>query len=306
MVLHRNWPTLDTTRSLRPWLFGVAFRVVRTHRRRRAREAPHAGAGPGGRRPHPGGVAARTGIAGPAVGRAATCPRVASVRRHQARPGRSRGHRHRARAVHHEVRRLRAGSTRDARSWPPPCAGCGRKGRGDEAPRFRPRAGAGGLARAPRRSSGSVPPELRARVLARARAIARRASAIPPAPPLPLRRRCRRAPRARRRLLRIALAASIAIAGAAVGAVAALHGRTRSRARGRVAGAPAPGAEPFPVTSVGSPRREPPATRRGARSRRQAAAPGARRCRRAIRSPPSSSCFSALMPRTRDATSRSR
>lgn len=42
VALHRNWPNLDTTRSLRPWLFGVAFRVVRTHRRRRAREAPHA------------------------------------------------------------------------------------------------------------------------------------------------------------------------------------------------------------------------------------------------------------------------
>jgi RNA polymerase sigma-70 factor (ECF subfamily) len=41
VVLHRNWPTLDTTHSLRPWLFGVAFRVVRTNRRRRAREAPH-------------------------------------------------------------------------------------------------------------------------------------------------------------------------------------------------------------------------------------------------------------------------
>ena len=38
LVLHRNWPTLDATHSLRPWLFGVAFRVVRTHRRRRARE----------------------------------------------------------------------------------------------------------------------------------------------------------------------------------------------------------------------------------------------------------------------------
>ncbi len=42
MVLHRNWPTLDTTRSLRPWLFGVSFRVVRMHRRRRVRETPHA------------------------------------------------------------------------------------------------------------------------------------------------------------------------------------------------------------------------------------------------------------------------
>jgi len=42
VVLYRNWPDLDTTRSLRPWLFGVAFRVVRVHRRRRARETPFA------------------------------------------------------------------------------------------------------------------------------------------------------------------------------------------------------------------------------------------------------------------------
>ncbi len=42
LALYRNWPTLDTSRSLRPWLFGVAFRVVRTHRRRRARETPYA------------------------------------------------------------------------------------------------------------------------------------------------------------------------------------------------------------------------------------------------------------------------
>jgi RNA polymerase sigma-70 factor (ECF subfamily) len=40
VVLHRNWPTLDTTRPLRPYLFGVAFRVVCAHRRRRAREVP--------------------------------------------------------------------------------------------------------------------------------------------------------------------------------------------------------------------------------------------------------------------------
>ena len=39
-VLHRNWPTLDVTRPLRPWLFGVAFRVVQAHRRRQARETP--------------------------------------------------------------------------------------------------------------------------------------------------------------------------------------------------------------------------------------------------------------------------
>ena len=28
VVLHRNWPTLDTERPLRPYLFGVAFRIV--------------------------------------------------------------------------------------------------------------------------------------------------------------------------------------------------------------------------------------------------------------------------------------
>jgi RNA polymerase sigma-70 factor (ECF subfamily) len=41
VVLHRNWPTLDTTRPLRPYLFGVAFRVLSAHRRRRSREIPH-------------------------------------------------------------------------------------------------------------------------------------------------------------------------------------------------------------------------------------------------------------------------
>lgn len=42
VVLHRNWPTLDTSRPLRPYLFGVAFRVVCAHRRRRKREIPFA------------------------------------------------------------------------------------------------------------------------------------------------------------------------------------------------------------------------------------------------------------------------
>lgn len=37
-VLHHNWSTLDTTRPLRPWLFSVAFRLVRTYRRRQFRE----------------------------------------------------------------------------------------------------------------------------------------------------------------------------------------------------------------------------------------------------------------------------
>jgi RNA polymerase sigma-70 factor (ECF subfamily) len=38
VVLHRNWRTLDTDRPLRPYLFGVAFRILYAHRRRRARE----------------------------------------------------------------------------------------------------------------------------------------------------------------------------------------------------------------------------------------------------------------------------
>jgi RNA polymerase sigma-70 factor (ECF subfamily) len=41
VVLHRNWPMLDLTRPIRPYLFGVAFRIVCAHRRRRAREIPY-------------------------------------------------------------------------------------------------------------------------------------------------------------------------------------------------------------------------------------------------------------------------
>jgi RNA polymerase sigma-70 factor, ECF subfamily len=41
IVLFRNWTDLDTTRSLRAYLFGVSFRIVCAHRRRRAREIPH-------------------------------------------------------------------------------------------------------------------------------------------------------------------------------------------------------------------------------------------------------------------------
>jgi len=38
VVLYRHWPTLDTTRPLRPWLFNVTFRVASAHRRRHSRE----------------------------------------------------------------------------------------------------------------------------------------------------------------------------------------------------------------------------------------------------------------------------
>jgi RNA polymerase sigma-70 factor (ECF subfamily) len=40
MVLYRNWPTLDTGRPLRPYLFGVAFRIISAHHRRWSREVP--------------------------------------------------------------------------------------------------------------------------------------------------------------------------------------------------------------------------------------------------------------------------
>jgi RNA polymerase sigma factor (sigma-70 family) len=38
LVLYRRWSTLDMTRPIRPWLFGVTFRVLCASRRRRARE----------------------------------------------------------------------------------------------------------------------------------------------------------------------------------------------------------------------------------------------------------------------------
>jgi len=40
VVLHKNWSTFDTSRPLRPYLFGVAFRIVCAYRRRRVRERP--------------------------------------------------------------------------------------------------------------------------------------------------------------------------------------------------------------------------------------------------------------------------
>ena len=40
VVLHRNWHTLDHSRPLRPYLFGIAFRIVSANRRRRVREIP--------------------------------------------------------------------------------------------------------------------------------------------------------------------------------------------------------------------------------------------------------------------------
>lgn len=41
VVLRRNWANLDATRSLRPYLFGIAFRIVSAHRRKWRREVLH-------------------------------------------------------------------------------------------------------------------------------------------------------------------------------------------------------------------------------------------------------------------------
>jgi hypothetical protein len=100
------------------------------------------------------------------------------------------------------------------------------------------------------------PPELRARVLARARVTVAAGGATPrfPARDLPPAPRVR-APRGRR-LVWIAFAASFAVAAGAVGAAAALYGQ-RARAP-QIAGperaVPGPNA---PLTSVGTPASEP-------------------------------------------------
>lgn len=40
LVLRHTWQDYDPTRALKPYLFGIAFRVAATHRRRRWREVP--------------------------------------------------------------------------------------------------------------------------------------------------------------------------------------------------------------------------------------------------------------------------
>jgi len=40
VVLYRHWDTLDQSRPLRPYLFGIALRIVGAQRRRRVREVP--------------------------------------------------------------------------------------------------------------------------------------------------------------------------------------------------------------------------------------------------------------------------
>lgn len=41
LVLDRNWKKFDQTRPLRPYLFGIAFRVVASRRRKSGREVAH-------------------------------------------------------------------------------------------------------------------------------------------------------------------------------------------------------------------------------------------------------------------------
>jgi hypothetical protein len=105
----------------------------------------------------------------------------------------------------------------------------------------------------PCRVERRVPPELRARVLARARAVVAGDMVPPvgfsePSPP----RRARG-----RRVFQIALAASLAVTAAAAGAMAALHARSSHlwKAASPDSAAPAP---LVPVASVGSPVTEPP------------------------------------------------
>ena len=40
LVLRRNWRQYDPTRALKPYLFGIAFRVAASHRRKRWHEVP--------------------------------------------------------------------------------------------------------------------------------------------------------------------------------------------------------------------------------------------------------------------------
>ena len=53
LVLDRKWPEYDASRPIRPYLFGIAFRVVASRRRRQRREIPDALEEPLGTAPQP-------------------------------------------------------------------------------------------------------------------------------------------------------------------------------------------------------------------------------------------------------------
>jgi RNA polymerase sigma-70 factor (ECF subfamily) len=40
LVLHKNWAACDRGRPLRPYVFGIAFRIAAAHRRKQRRETP--------------------------------------------------------------------------------------------------------------------------------------------------------------------------------------------------------------------------------------------------------------------------
>ncbi len=46
LVMYKRWDDYDRDRPLRPWLFGIAFRVASGQRRRGARELPSGGEEP--------------------------------------------------------------------------------------------------------------------------------------------------------------------------------------------------------------------------------------------------------------------
>jgi RNA polymerase sigma-70 factor (ECF subfamily) len=53
LVLRRTWSEYDPTRPLKPYIFGIAFRVAASHRRRHWREIPFAVVDEQDNAPHP-------------------------------------------------------------------------------------------------------------------------------------------------------------------------------------------------------------------------------------------------------------
>ena len=53
LVLRRIWHEYDPTRALKPYLFGIAFRVAASHRRKHWREVPFANVEGQDRAPYP-------------------------------------------------------------------------------------------------------------------------------------------------------------------------------------------------------------------------------------------------------------
>ena len=224
VVLHRNWPTLDTTRPLRPWLFGVAFRVVKTYRRRQARETPRDGLDPTDAAPNPEDLLQSQEALALLT---AALQRVPEARR--------------SALVLHDLDGVEVGEDRSA-AGDHEVRGVRQAPQGTEGAGFRgPLAAKGAGAQMKRRGTvldpelatllelrkveRRIPPEARTRVLARCRAVVLWGEAFTRLPP-PNGPRSFPAPVGRGSgLARLALAASIAIVAGAVGAIAALRGR---------------------------------------------------------------------------------